>query len=348
MKEYQIAVIGCGMISHSHIPAIASLPNAKLAAVCDIIPEKAQTAGREAGVPFYTDAATMLKAEKNIDICLIATPTYTHPELVELCASHGRAVLCEKPIAVGRRGAEAIRDSVRRYQVPYMTAQVVRFWCGYVKLKEMVQNGEFGEIYMSYLSRCSEPQHWGNDWLYTPELGGGGMYDMLVHDVDFLEYLYGPAKKVYSLASRDETGCYNNVFSSIEYEGGQKAVAETAFTMSTGYPFSMYAKIMGSKATAEFHYCAGYSINDRGGATCTLDLWREGQKPEHIEVEQYNAYAAEISYFISCIEAGKAPEVVTPEDSINVMASINAMEISADNGRPVLVSEITDRVISQK
>ena len=344
MKLFNIALIGHGMISASHITAIATLDNARLCAVCDLNADRAARLGKEHGIPWFTDADAMLREMPQIDVCLIATPTFTHPALISTCAAHGKAVFCEKPIAMTRGEAEAIQRTVEAAGIPYMTAQVVRFWAGYVKLKEMMEAGEFGEVYMSYFSRCSEPQHWGNDWLYDPVRGGGAMYDMLVHDVDFMEYLFGPASRVYALASKDDTRCWQNVFASIEYESGARGVAETSFTMCDGYPFSMYAKIMGSLATAEFSYQAGYSINDRGGAKCRLNLWRKGRAPEYIDVEQYDAYAREMAYFLDCVERGEAPKVVTLRDSVNVMHTINAIEVSARTGKPVALSELPDRV----
>ena len=121
-------------------------------------------------------------------------------------------------------------------------------------------------------------------------------------------------------------------------------MAETSFTMGKGFPFSMHARIIGSKATAEFRYRAGFSINDREGAVCTLDIWRENAAPEHIVVEQYNAYAAETAYFLDCIEKGIDPAVITPEDSVNVIHTINALEVSADTGMPVALKDVPDRI----
>ncbi len=344
MKTHRIGLIGCGMISKSHIAAIKTLENAALAAVCDIVPEKARAASQAAGCPAFPDARAMLEAVPELDVCLIATPTYTHADLVTLCAEYGKAVLCEKPIAMTAADAARVREAVAKAGVPYMTAMVVRFWTGYVTLKEMMDAGEFGEIYMSYFSRCSEPQRWDNDWLYDPVLGGGAMYDMLVHDVDFMNSLFGPAKSVYALASKDESGCYQNVFASIEYQGGARGVAETSFTMRGGYPFTMYAKVMGSKATAELRYQAGYSINDRDGARCELNVWKDGQEPRHTKPEQYNAYVKEIAYFLRCVDAGVEPRVVTVQDSMEVMHVINALEASAKLGRTIELDRFEGRL----
>jgi len=327
MKIYNIALIGCGMISKSHIRSIAMLPNAKIVAVADCIATKAKQAGEKCGSPWFSSAEEMLNDVPEIDVCL----------LVEICARHKKAVLCEKPISMDAAGAERIYAAVQKYGIPYMTAQVVRFWTGYCEIKQMMDAGEFGDIYLSYFSRCSERQVWDNFWLYDPLNGGGAMFDMLVHDVDYMNYLFGPAKQVYTLASKDETGCYDNVFANITYENGVKAVAETAFNMHNGFPFSMYAKIMGTKATAELVYSAGYDINQRDGASAELRIFRDEQLPEIIKLEQYDAYAAETAYFLDCIEKNEKPEVITLEQSVDVMRTMVAIKQSADSGEIVTI-----------
>lgn len=332
MKKYNIALIGCGMISKSHFDAIAALENADLKAIAEALPQRAETVGREHRCAWYTDARTMLENEPDIDVCLICLPTYLHAEHIALCASYGKAVLCEKPFTLTVEDAELAARTIKETGIPYMTAQVVRFWTGYTKIKEMLDNGEFGELYLSYFSRCSERQYWGNDWLFDPKRGGGAMFDMMVHDVDYMNYLFGPAKQVYTLAAKDETGCYDNVFASITFENGHKAIAETAFNMHTGYPFTMYAKIMGSRAAAELTYRAGYDINQRDGALAELKIFREGQPAETISLEQYDAYRAEIAYFLECLDRGTKPAVVTIEDSIEVIRTVNAIRRSADTG----------------
>ena len=332
MKKYNIALIGCGMISKSHFDAIAALENAELKAIAEVLPQRAETVGREHRCAWYTDARTMLENEPDIDVCLICLPTYLHAEHIALCASYGKAVLCEKPFTLTVEDAELTAHTIEKAGIPYMTAQVVRFWTGYTKIKEMLDNGEFGELYLSYFSRCSERQYWGNDWLFDPKRGGGAMFDMMVHDVDYMNSLFGPAKQVYTLAAKDETGCYDNVFASITFENGHKAIAETAFNMHTGYPFTMYAKIMGSKAAAELTYRAGYDINQRDGAFAELKIFREGQPFEIISLEQYDAYRAEIAYFLECLDRGVKPAVVTAEDSVEVIRTVNAIRRSADTG----------------
>lgn len=335
MKQYSIAIIGCGMIYKSHVRAIAQLPNARCAAVVDIIEAKAKAAGEEQNCPWFTDTREMLEKVPEIDICILALPTNIHGDYIALCAEYKKAVLCEKPFTFTEEDALRTEKLIAETGIHYMTAQVVRFWTGYVQIKKMLEAGELGEIYMSYFSRCSQRQSWDNYWLFDPQQGGGAMFDMMVHDIDYMNYLFGEADSVYSVASKDDTGCYDNVFASVTYKNGVKAVAETAFNMHTGYPFSMYAKVMGSLAAVELHYCAGFDINQRDSATAELRIFREGVEPEIVRLEQYDAYAAEIAYFIDCLEKGEQPMVVTPQQSLQVIRVVNAIKKSADSNTVV-------------
>lgn len=330
MKTYNIAIIGAGMISKSHIAAINNLPNARCAAIVDINEEKASKAGAMLQCPYFTDAEEMLKTIQEVDICIIALPTFLHEKYVEICANAGKAVLCEKPLEISEQKAKCIRDIISKTGIIFMTAQVVRFWTGYTQIKQMIESGEIGDVYMSYFSRCSQLQRWDNAWLFNPMEGGGALHDMMVHDVDFMNYLFGSAKTVYTIASKDDTGCYNNVFASINYRNGAKGVVETAFTMKSGYPFTMFAKIMGTKATVEYTYRAGFDINQRNGAELTLKVYKDGQEPQLIFPDAYDAYTKQLEYFISCVDNNRQPDIITIDQSVEVIRTVDAIEKSAD------------------
>lgn len=337
MKIYNIAIIGMGMISKSHVSAIDQLPNARCVAVVDIINEKASKAGQRLNCPYFKDASKMLAEVPDVDVCIIALPTYLHAQYVELCAEAGKAILCEKPLEMNEKNAYRIKEVINKTGVLYMTAQVVRFWTGYTRIKQLLESGDIGDVRMSYFSRCSELQHWDNDWLFDPALGGGALHDMMVHDVDFMNYLFGSAKNVYALATKDETNCYNDVFASINYKNGVKGVVETSFSMKHGYPFSMLAKIIGTKATIEYSYKAGFDINQRSGAELILKIYRDGKEAEITHPEPYDAYTHQLDYFLNCLDNNKSPEIVTIDQSIEVIKTIDAIEKSADTGLVIVI-----------
>jgi predicted dehydrogenase len=264
------------------------------------------------------------------DMAIICVPTFVHEECVKLCTERHIHVLCEKPLERSVEACGRLLEAVKKSGVIFMTAQVVRFWSGYVEIKEMFDRGEIGDIYMMYLRRVSSHAGQYGQWLFKPELGGGAMHDMLVHDIDYLRYVGGPFESCYTNASKDDTGCYNNVMANVLFKNGIHAVAEVSFNMQTGYPFSFSVNIIGSKATIEYSYSAGATIADRSASKSAMKIWRKDKGLEEAALTPYDAYEKQLRYFIDCVKRNVKPEIVTPEQSYEVIAMIDALHRSAD------------------
>jgi predicted dehydrogenase len=331
-----LCIIGCGLISRSHAKAIQAIAGARLLAVCDVVPEAAESLAREFAAKAYTGCEAMLREEKP-DAAIICVPTYFHKPYTRLCAEHHVHVLCEKPLERTVPASEELIASVQASGIIFMTAQVVRFWPGYVQIKDMMDKGEIGDLYMASLRRASSRAGQYGKWLFEPELGGGAMHDMLVHDVDFLRYLCGPFKLCFANAVKDETGCYNHVIASIVHQNGARAIAEATMTMQTGYPFSFSILLAGTQATVEYRYSAGATIADRAGSLCEFKVWRRGAGLQHYEIENYDAYEKQLRYFLDCCAAGRQPAIVPHQDSLDVIRMIQAIHDSADSGEIVVL-----------
>lgn len=333
-----IVIIGAGMISKSHAAAIKSNPNAKLCAIVDINESAAKKFAIEYECDYFTSVEDMFESLKP-DAAIICLPTFLHEKYVILCAQHKVNVLCEKPVEMTIEATENMLAAVKKSGIIFMVAQVVRFWPGYVEIKEMADSGQLGDIYMAYASRCSVMQIWGNTWLCDPEKGAGAIQDMHVHDIDYLRYLCGEIDTVYCLANKDYTGCYNHAMSSLTFKNGQKAVAEAAFTMKEGYPFTMLLKIAATKATVEFHYRAGYSIGDRDEIDTELRIYREGIQPEIIKPKQYDPYTKQFEYFLSCLENNEQPKIVPHEQNLDVIKAVCAIRESAEINKVIIINK---------
>ena len=329
---YKIVIIGCGLIAMSHVNAIKAIDEATLVGVCDVVEASAKRLGEACNVPAYTDCEAMLQQVRP-DVAIIAVPTYYHKGYAQLCAKYRVNVLCEKPLERTIPDSQELIRSVEDADIVFMTAQVVRFWPGYVQIKKMVENGEVGQIYMAHLRRASSKAGQYGAWLFKPELGGGAMHDMLVHDVDFLRYLCGPFESCYANAAKDETGCYNHVMANILHKNGIHAVAEATMTMQTGYPFSFFILLSGSEATVEYRFSAGATIAERGGSECSFKIWRKDKGLETVEIDNYDVYEAQLRYFLDCCARHEQPQVVPHQDSLDVIRMIDHIHQSADTGR---------------
>lgn len=96
----KIGVIGCGSIAqHRHLPEYAAHPDAEIVAVCDIVPERAQTIADQYGTRAYTDYHEML-ANEEVEAVSVCTPNYLHAPISIAALHAGKHVLCEKPMAL--------------------------------------------------------------------------------------------------------------------------------------------------------------------------------------------------------------------------------------------------------
>ena len=103
----RIALAGCGRISRNHFDAIAKVDGLELAAVCDIVPERASAAALRFGVPAFESVDDML-ASATCDAVALCTPSGLHPTHGILAARAGKHVICEKPMAITLEDADAL------------------------------------------------------------------------------------------------------------------------------------------------------------------------------------------------------------------------------------------------
>lgn len=327
---YRIAIIGAGAAAALHARAIREMEQAELAAVCDVFPAAAERLAAEYGCAAYTDLDALLQKERP-DAAILSVPVFLHGEYAERCAKAGVHVLCEKPIEMdGERALRLIRAR-DAYGVKMMVGHVVRFWPGYAEVREMLESGELGEVMSCVFSRASQVPARGG-WILDPEKGRGAIQDMLIHDTDFLHWLFGDVSQVYALAARDETGCFDHVTANLRFKNGTAATALASFTLKdNAYPFTTRYRICGTKATLEYSYRAAV-LDIQAGPQAEWFICRRGGQPEPLTIPGRNAYAAQLAYFLDCIRQDRAPVLGSLESARESIMILDAVRASAESG----------------
>lgn len=326
----KVALFGAGFVAKSHAAAYDSLPNAVLVAVFDADAGRAKLMAAEHGAREYVDAETLL-AKEEVDMVDICLPTFLHEKFALLAILKGKHVLCEKPFALTMEAADTMIRKAKEAGVKLMVAQVIRFWPEYLEIGKRIACGNLGNIRMVYANRLAQHPNWGT-WFDDPEKSGGGLFDLHLHDIDILRHWFGPVKTAYAVGDRTDAGCWDHVVSSLVFESGVKAVAEGAFRMSDGYPFTMTMRIVGTGGSIEFTYSAGFNLEKEGKASAKLVLYENGKPAEIVGVEAGDGYLNEIKYFIGCIEKGEEPLTVTAKESREVLGIILALRKSMETG----------------
>src|SRR3990172_9463098 len=101
MEHLNFGLIGCGRITkrHSELLGLKQIGHGRLAAVCDIKPERAAAMGTTMKVPYYTDMHELMRRE-SIDVVVVLTESGLHAEHVVALASYGKHIVVEKPMAL--------------------------------------------------------------------------------------------------------------------------------------------------------------------------------------------------------------------------------------------------------
>ncbi|VGO20495.1 1,5-anhydro-D-fructose reductase [Pontiella sulfatireligans] len=290
-----------------HLRNWQALDGAQVVAVCDKSPEVGKAtqgnidAGQEVldleGMTLYSDVAEMLAGEK-LDAVSITLPTHLHKAISIQCLEAGVHVLCEKPMALNTADCDAMIASASKAGRYLMVAHCIRFWPEYVWAKQAVQSGEYGKVLSADFSRLTYAPAWdGDSWLSDPAKSGGIALDLHIHDLDFIQYLFGaPA------GSRSVRSTFKHVQTWLDYGDDRVISATASWLMPESFGFQMAFKIVFETAA---------SVYDG----TTLTVYPSEGSPYEPEVGDGMGYAGEIEYFAALISGTNTEAVITPEQA---------------------------------
>jgi UDP-N-acetyl-2-amino-2-deoxyglucuronate dehydrogenase len=200
MKDIiNFAIVGCGRIAPKHINSIKEIDGANLIAVCDIKEEKAKKFAEENNCKFYIDYKEMLKNNNDIDVVNICTPSGSHYEITVAAAKAKKNVVTEKPMAMNLKQADEMIKVCKDKGVRLFVVKQNRFNPPMIKLKQAVDQGRFGKIFLGNVTvRWHRPQSYydQDDWRGTLARDGGVLMNQASHHIDLLQWIMGPAKSV--------------------------------------------------------------------------------------------------------------------------------------------------------
>ena len=195
-----VAVIGCGRVSGHHCRSIASTEGVELAAVCDLVEEKAAKYGKEFNVPYFLNYHEMLRAVPDIDIVAVITPSGMHFEhATEIMRMYGKHVIVEKPTFMR---PSQLRDAYRMADekgVQIFPVFQNRYNKAVQRVRRALRDGDLGAIrIIGVRVRWCRPQRYYNlsEWRGTYAQDGGCLTNQGIHHVDLLRHLGGEVARV--------------------------------------------------------------------------------------------------------------------------------------------------------
>ena len=230
MDQVRFGLIGLGNMGSGHLKTLfveKAIKGAVLTAVCDVKPERLEWAREICGdaVKYYSDYKEML-ASGEIDVAQIATPHYLHPVIAKEAFAAGLHVLTEKPAGVYTKAVREMNEAAEASGKVFGIMYNQRTNPLYQKAREMIQNGELGELKRSIwiITDWYRTQAYYNSggWRATwSGEGGGVLLNQCPHNLDLWQWIFG-------LPTRVRASCYEGKYHNIEVEDDVSIYAEYA------------------------------------------------------------------------------------------------------------------------
>lgn len=262
------------------------------------------------GLHKYTDAMEAVHDPEveAVDICL---PTNMHAPVAIEALRHGKHVLVEKPMATDGETADRIAAEAEKQGKTLMVGQVLRFWPAYVALRELLQQGGLGAVHSAlFRRRCAARA--GQSWIANRALSGGGVYDLLIHDVDMCLHLFGAPEAVSAWGYEDMQHGIDVITAQLHYSGIPSVTVTGGWHHPKAYPFSMEYTVVADGGTVEF--------SSAGRPPALYD--KSGEKRD-LPLTDVDSYTSEIRYFLDCASTGRTPALCPPRESAAAVKLMN-------------------------
>ena len=344
MEKVKVAILGAGFISDIHAESYQRfVPEAEIVAVYARDAGKVKTFAEQHQIPqWYTDLDAIIK-DSGCDVIDICLPNFLHHKAVLKAAAAGKHIIIEKPLAVTLEEADEMIAACKNAGVKLMYAEELCFAPKYERVRQMVNEGAIGDLFMLKQSEKHSGPH--SDWFYDVNLSGGGvLMDMGCHAIQWFRWMLKntKVKSVYASMStvlhKERTKGEDNSVVIIEFENGVTAVAENSWAKHGGMDDKSELYGTGGVIYADLfmgNASIAYSKSGYGYALEKADTTVGWTFP--IFEEAFNqGYPHELKHFIECVQQNKQP-LVSGEDGRAVLEIIYAAYASAAEGKKIML-----------
>lgn len=325
---FNVGLIGAGVMGRTHLSAYSHLSNAKVVAICDSNYKKAKKLV-DTKLNVVTDYNELLQ-DPEIDVVDICLPTYLHKDIVLAAAKAGKHVFCEKPLALSLDDGYAMIKACRDANVKLGVGHVVRFFPEYYRLRDVLKSGKIGEAKVVRTSRGgSFPLRKEDNWYGDYTKSGGPIVDLVIHDFDFLLWLFGPISRVFAKSVKGQEN-FDHTFITLRFENGVIAHVEGSWAQPKGTTFATSYEVAGTKGLYE------YASEDSKSVVVRTSDGQQGAISIPKSPLAMSPYAVQLGAYFNALANDQAPPV-SGEDALNALKVALAAKMSADTGEVVFL-----------
>ncbi len=349
-------IVGSGMMAIEHIANIALTPNAVVTALADPVAASLDRAAAAVGgtVARFPDAAA-LAASGLCDAVVVASPNFTHFEVLPPLMDAGLHILCEKPLATTIADARSVASAAAGYGSVFWTGMEYRFMPPVAEFVRQVHAGRAGKLQMLSIREHRFPFLVKvGDWNRFSVNSGGTMVEKCCHFFDMMRLIVGAEPvRVFCSGAMDvnhqderydgkKPDIIDNSYTTVDFANGVRAMLDLCM-FADGAEQQEEIVAVGDKARLDVLIPAGDIVySPRVGFMNPKQVTRA-----HVETpadalaagQHHGSTFFQHQAFTAAVR-GQGPVLVTADDGLRAVAMGLAAEMSAREHRLVEMSEL--------
>jgi D-xylose 1-dehydrogenase (NADP+, D-xylono-1,5-lactone-forming) len=318
----RLGLLSTARINDAILSAAKGLDDVEVVAVASREADRAKAYAEEHGIPKALGSYEDLLYDTGVDAIYISLPNALHHKWTLAALEARKHVLCEKPYSRRVEEAEEAFDLAKRQRRVLMEAFMYRHHPQAAKVKELFENGAVGDVRL-VRAAFSFVLADVRDIRANAELDGGALMDVGCYCVSGARYLLGEPERVIGEQIMGRTGI------DISFNGTMRFANDVVAQFDCSFALPRYQRldVVGDE---------GWLLVDAPWRTDWEGelLIRHGEHLSRIEVPPADAYELELRNFADAV-AGKAPPLISADDSIGQARVIDALYRSATEGRAI-------------
>lgn len=336
----RFAIVGCGRIAkrHAELLGTGQIKGATLAAVCDIVPERAKAFAERFSVPGFISIEELL-AQSDIDVITVLTPSGMHADLAVQAARTGRHIVVEKPMALTLEDADRMIAAADAAGVRLFVVKQNRFNVPVVKARQALDAGRLGQLVLGTVRVrwCRDQKYYAQDaWRGTWAQDGGVIANQASHHVDMLGWFMGPVESVHARGATAlvDIQTEDTCVATVKFRNGALGVIEaTGATRPRDLEGSL--SVLGAGGAIEI---SGFAVNQIRHWNFVAPAAEDAEVLEKFSVNPPNVYGfghqAYYEHVVDCLAHNK-PALVDGREGRGSLELVIALYESMASGREV-------------
>jgi myo-inositol 2-dehydrogenase/D-chiro-inositol 1-dehydrogenase len=331
-SEVGLGLVGAGAIGRVHANNVhRNIKGARLAAVADVDRKAAALVAGDAKI--YSDFHEMIR-DPSVDGVVVCTPPFLKMEITRAAAEAGKAVFCEKPVAVTLEDTDKMTAMVKESGIKFQVGYQRRFDNSYQRARNAMESGELGKLLL-LKEHNRDPPGPIVGWSTIPAKSGGIFLDTTSHDFDAVRWLSGSeVERVYAEGTAQvyeelrKNGDFDTTTVVMKLASGALAYVDSCY--NTVYGFDARLEMLGTKAAVSV---------DMGEKTWAHVMKSDGTSNEYFDgfaTRWAQAYRDEVVDFVECVKTGRDVKVGLADGREALKVGL-AARASIAEGRPITI-----------